>query len=158
MTPAQCRAARAMIGISQDELAERSQVAKRTIASFEHETRVPYHRTVAALQAALEAEGILMSEDGGIGFSADQAIYAHISRHPEIRPQFLSRGRFWLTDIPAALLKDYHRVLNEHLGCDLEWIAFDFDGWSETVFYDSDDPSNDPDVLEKIAALRAETY
>lgn len=66
MTPSQCRAARALVSMSQDELAARSQVAKRTIASFEGETRRPYERTVDAIRAALEAAGVeFIAENGG---------------------------------------------------------------------------------------------
>lgn len=66
MTPSQCRAARALIGISQDDLAARSGVAKRTIASFESDTRAPYGRTVDAIRAALEQAGVqFIAENGG---------------------------------------------------------------------------------------------
>ncbi len=66
MTPSQCRAARALVGMSQDELATRSGVAKRTIASFESDTRQPYPRTVDALRTALEAAGVeFIAENGG---------------------------------------------------------------------------------------------
>jgi len=59
MKPSQCRAARALLGISQDDLAKASSVAKATIAAFELGQRQPYARTLAALQAALEAEGVI---------------------------------------------------------------------------------------------------
>lgn len=66
MTPAQCRATRALIAISQDDLAERSKVAKRTIASFEKDDRQPYERTIAAIRAALEEAGVeFIAENGG---------------------------------------------------------------------------------------------
>lgn len=66
MTPAQCRAARALIGLSQDALAEAAGVAKRTIASFEAEGRQPYPRTLAAIRSALEAAGVeFISPNGG---------------------------------------------------------------------------------------------
>lgn len=58
MTPAQCRAARALLKWSQDELAEVSQVAKSTIALFELEKRQPYDRTLDDLRDALEAAGV----------------------------------------------------------------------------------------------------
>lgn len=67
MTPAQCRAARALIGMSQDELATAAGVAKRTIASFEAEGRRPYARTVAALREALEAAGAEFLDPNGHG-------------------------------------------------------------------------------------------
>ncbi len=66
MTPSQCRAARALVAISQDRLAEASGVAKRTIASFEKEGRQPYDRTLSAIRAALEAAGVeFVAENGG---------------------------------------------------------------------------------------------
>lgn len=66
MTPSQCRAARALVAMSQDRLADASGVAKRTIASFEKEERQPYDRTIAALRAALETAGVeFIPENGG---------------------------------------------------------------------------------------------
>ena len=66
MTPSQCRAARAIIGISQGELSTISDVAKRTIASFENETRAPYDRTIKAIREALESSGVdFIDENGG---------------------------------------------------------------------------------------------
>ena len=66
MTPSQCCAARALVAMSQDRLAEASGVAKRTIASFEKEGRHPYERTIASLQKALENAGVeFIAENGG---------------------------------------------------------------------------------------------
>jgi len=67
MKPSQCRAARALLGISQDDLAKASSVAKATIAAFELGQRQPYARTLAALQAALEAEGVIFIDSNGEG-------------------------------------------------------------------------------------------
>lgn len=69
MTPSQCRAARALVGMSQEVLADRSGVAKRTIASFEKDGRQPYDRTLAAIRAALEAAGVefIAANGGGPG-------------------------------------------------------------------------------------------
>ena len=67
MTPAQCRAARALIPISQDALAADSGVAKRTIASFEGGAAQPYPRTVSAIRAALEAAGVVFLDENGNG-------------------------------------------------------------------------------------------
>jgi transcriptional regulator with XRE-family HTH domain len=67
MTPAQCRAARALIAFSQDELAAASGVAKRTIANFEGGLAQPYPRTMAALRSALEAGGVIFIDENGDG-------------------------------------------------------------------------------------------
>ena len=67
MTPAQCRAARAMVGLSQDALARESGVAKATIAAFELEQRQPYARTLDTLRAALEAAGVVLLPENGNG-------------------------------------------------------------------------------------------
>ncbi|MES0064167.1 helix-turn-helix domain-containing protein [Mesorhizobium sp. M0041] len=66
ISPSQCRAARALVGWSQDQLAAASQVAKTTIANFEAGKRTPYDRTLVHLQAALEAAGVeLIPQNGG---------------------------------------------------------------------------------------------
>jgi DNA-binding XRE family transcriptional regulator len=66
MTPAQCRAARGLLAISQDRLVELSGVSKRTISQFEGEQRQPIPATRFALQHALEAAGVtFIAENGG---------------------------------------------------------------------------------------------
>ncbi|MER9257761.1 helix-turn-helix domain-containing protein [Mesorhizobium sp. M0619] len=66
ISPAQCRAARALVGWSQDQLATASKVAKATIANFEAGKRTPYDRTLLDLQTALEAAGVeLIPRNGG---------------------------------------------------------------------------------------------
>ena len=67
MTPSQCRAARGLIAISQDQLAASSGVAKRTIASFENSASQPYTRTMSALMTALEAAGVVFLPENGNG-------------------------------------------------------------------------------------------
>lgn len=66
MTPEQCRAARAMLAMSQDDLANATGIAKRTIAGFEMGHSSPYERTMSALRAALESAGVeFIAENGG---------------------------------------------------------------------------------------------
>ncbi|MDI3307687.1 MAG: helix-turn-helix transcriptional regulator [Acetobacteraceae bacterium] len=67
MTPAQCRAARALLNWSQDQLEAAAKVARKTIADFEREARQPYDRTLAAIRAALEAAGVEFIEENGGG-------------------------------------------------------------------------------------------
>jgi transcriptional regulator with XRE-family HTH domain len=66
LTPGQCRAARALIGWSRDELASNSQIALRTIVDFERGARSPHSPTLASIKSALEAAGIeFITENGG---------------------------------------------------------------------------------------------
>ena len=58
LTPAQCRAARALLNWSQAALAEKAAVAKQTLTDFERGARQPYPRTLADIRAALEAAGV----------------------------------------------------------------------------------------------------
>lgn len=64
MTPEQCKAARALAGMSQQELAEAAEVAVATLAAFEQGKRKPYKRTLNAMQSALEARGVTFTPDG----------------------------------------------------------------------------------------------
>ncbi|MBO0343906.1 helix-turn-helix transcriptional regulator [Roseibium sp. CAU 1637] len=70
----QCRATRAWLSWSQDELARRSQVSKRAIAGFELEKTVPHDRTLRDLQRAFEDAGITFLMEGakGIGLRESQ--------------------------------------------------------------------------------------
>jgi len=58
MTPAQCRAARALLGWSQEELSVAASVSRKTIADFEADKRTAYDRTLRDLRAALEEAGV----------------------------------------------------------------------------------------------------
>jgi len=64
ISPAQCRAARSLVGWSQDKLSEASKVAKATIANFEAGKRSPYDRTLDDIQAALEEAGVVFISEG----------------------------------------------------------------------------------------------
>ena len=66
LTAAQCRAARALVRMNQDDLAKAAEVATKTIAQFETEARTPYPRTLQALRMALEDAGVeFMDRNGG---------------------------------------------------------------------------------------------
>ena len=64
--PSQCRAARSLIGMQQEELAALAKVARKTLADFEGQKTSPNPRTLAAIRAALEASGVeFIAENGG---------------------------------------------------------------------------------------------
>jgi transcriptional regulator with XRE-family HTH domain len=66
ITSQQSRGARAMLGWTRDELAQRSKVSAATLADFEAGKRVPYDRTLADIRRALEDGGIeFIPENGG---------------------------------------------------------------------------------------------
>ena len=58
LTPEQCRSARAWLGWSQGELAEKAKVGQSTVKDFESGKRTPIQATLAAVRTVLEAEGI----------------------------------------------------------------------------------------------------
>ncbi|PTM41619.1 helix-turn-helix protein [Bosea sp. 124] len=60
-------AARGWLGISQQELADLSGVAKRTIAHLETGDRIPHDRTLRDIQQALESRGVEFVFENGRG-------------------------------------------------------------------------------------------
>ena len=66
ITAAQCRAARAMLDWSRDDLAAAARVAKRTVVDFERGARSPIHSTLDVLRRALEAAGIEFLDGDGV--------------------------------------------------------------------------------------------
>jgi len=58
LTPEACRAGRALLGISQGELARRAGVARPMVADFERGARKPRGASLAALHGALDASGV----------------------------------------------------------------------------------------------------
>ncbi|MFT6675923.1 MAG: transcriptional regulator with XRE-family HTH domain [Sulfitobacter sp.] len=66
MQISQCRAARAILGITQQDLADASNVNKRTIMDFESGKRTPVPATITTLRLALESAGaVFIPENGG---------------------------------------------------------------------------------------------
>lgn len=66
ITPDQCRGARAMLKMSQAELAEAAKVSKPTVVDFERGVRTPMPNNLISIRAALEAAGIeFIPENGG---------------------------------------------------------------------------------------------
>jgi transcriptional regulator with XRE-family HTH domain len=67
ISPAQCRAARALLDWSQQQLSDASKVATKTIVDFEQGNRVPYERTLRDLQSAFEAAGVTFTNGDTVG-------------------------------------------------------------------------------------------
>ena len=57
LSPAQCRAARALLNWSQENLVAHSKITKKTIADFERGATHPRAQTLAQITAAFQAAG-----------------------------------------------------------------------------------------------------
>src|SRR5687767_2947529 len=68
MSPAQCRAARALLKITQGELADAAGLGISTVVDFEKERRQVSQGASSAMRSALERGGIeFIDENGGEG-------------------------------------------------------------------------------------------
>ncbi|WP_439525884.1 helix-turn-helix domain-containing protein [Roseovarius mucosus] len=67
MSPEQCKAARALLGLDQEQVAVLAKVARTTLIDFEKGLRAPRTSTIAAIRAALEAAGVEFIEPNGGG-------------------------------------------------------------------------------------------
>lgn len=66
MTPAQCRAARALISLTQPALAAAAALGLSTVVDFERERRPVAQPSVDSMKAALERSGVqFIAENGG---------------------------------------------------------------------------------------------
>jgi transcriptional regulator with XRE-family HTH domain len=66
VTPSQCRAARGLLGWSQQELAEHARVGIVTVHQLETGISQPRHATLEVIQRAFEAAGVdFIDENGG---------------------------------------------------------------------------------------------
>ena len=59
ISPGQCRAARAYLDMTQDELAMAAGVVGMTVQSFEREQRVPMKNNLLAIRNVFESKGII---------------------------------------------------------------------------------------------------
>lgn len=76
ITPPQCRAARAWLDITQDELAQRAGIGVSTVRDFERGDRKPMRQNLAALERAFAEMGVTLLQDGekAIGIQVNEAV------------------------------------------------------------------------------------
>lgn len=68
ITPAQCRAARALLDWSQQDLAKAAHLGLSTIRDFEKGRRVPTHNNLRGIKLALEESGVeIGAEKSSVG-------------------------------------------------------------------------------------------
>ena len=67
MSPAQSRAARGLLSMTQTGLAKAAGVGQSTVIDFERERRQVSDQSVAAIRKALEAAGVEFIEANGAG-------------------------------------------------------------------------------------------
>ncbi|MGO4852690.1 helix-turn-helix domain-containing protein [Phaeovulum sp. W22_SRMD_FR3] len=80
MTPAQCRAARALMGMTQPQLADAASVGLSTIVDFEKDRRQVSASAVAEIKSALEKSGVIFISEHGIGVGVKIALEKMESR------------------------------------------------------------------------------
>ena len=66
ISAAQCRAARALLAITQEQLAKRSGVSQRSIANFELEKSTPYRANLTVLRMTFEQLGVEFLDYDGV--------------------------------------------------------------------------------------------
>ena len=67
ITPQQIRGARAMLGLTQTELAERAGISKTGLNNIETGAADPKVSTLKAIECALEAAGVIFIKENGEG-------------------------------------------------------------------------------------------
>jgi transcriptional regulator with XRE-family HTH domain len=117
MTPEQCRAGRALLDWSQDELEAASGIAKKTIADFERGAQFPYRGTMTDLEAALEAGGVeLIPENGGgagvrLRTAVARLVRKRVSRFDRTATIVIAyRGREFQVRFSTDILDDVNRT------------------------------------------------
>lgn len=111
MTPAQCRAARGLVELSQAELAAASRVGISTVRNFEAGRSMPVENNLHAIKGALEARGVKFIPENGGGAGVRLAKPSSVSRATpdemeasttEVRSQAASAADEAMSDMDAT--------------------------------------------------------
>ena len=73
ISPAQCRAARALLNWSQTTLAQTAHVGVATVRLFESGSTAPHNATLDVIVRAFEAAGVEFTESEGLRLRAPKA-------------------------------------------------------------------------------------
>ena len=112
ISAAQCRAARALLEWTQDQLAENAHLGRATVADFERNVRMPMRNNIIALRNTLEAAGVeFIPENGagaGVRFRKVEMEYSKDVQADDdgviVRVRY--RGKGYKVRIPRAVIND----------------------------------------------------
>ena len=116
ISAAQCRAARAMLNWSQDDLATNAQVARATIADFERKERDPVRNNLFSIISTFEARGVAFVEEGefGAGVRLKQPELEYINsvrlRGGDVIIPMKFRGQKFSAVVPHEVIDDLDRT------------------------------------------------
>ena len=116
LNAAQCRAGRALLNWSQDELALNAQVARTTVTECESNYRTPMRQNLLAIQSAIEAAGVEFIPDNGGGVGVRfRKVEIEYSRNVKTDAHKLMlrvryRGHPYTVAIPYGIIDDMDRA------------------------------------------------
>lgn len=116
ISAAQCRAARALLDWTQEQLAENAQVARATIADFERNSRSPMRNNMVSIRSTLEAAGIELVEENGGGVGVRfRKIELEYSRNLKVDWDGVTfrvryRGKRYSVRVPRDVIDDLNRT------------------------------------------------
>lgn len=110
ITPGLCRAARALLNMSQEALAEAASLSRSTIADFERDDRMPGDSALAAITAAFDVGGVEFisgDRDGGEGLRRKE-VELWLYSGPDLGPDKNARfgARFYGTPYTFSVSRE----------------------------------------------------